>query len=33
MERDERYDFYKAILMFGVVWGHAITNFGGGHFM
>lgn len=30
MERNEVYDFYKAILMFGVVWGHAITSFGGG---
>ncbi len=30
MERNERYDFYKAVLMFGVVWGHTITNMGGG---
>lgn len=26
MERNERVDFYKAMLMLGVVWGHCITN-------
>lgn len=26
MERNERIDFYKAMLMLGVVWGHCITN-------
>lgn len=30
MERNEVYDFYKALLMFGVVWGHSITYLGGG---
>jgi len=30
MGRNEQYDFYKAVLIFGVVWGHAITGFGGG---
>lgn len=30
MARNELFDFYKALLMFGVVWGHTITNFGGG---
>lgn len=30
MARNELYDFYKALLMFGVVWGHTITNLGGG---
>jgi len=26
MERNKRIDFYKAMLMLGVVWGHCITN-------
>lgn len=30
MARNEIFDFYKALLMFGVVWGHTITHFGGG---
>ena len=26
MARNEKIDFFKGVLMFGVVWGHAITN-------
>jgi len=26
MARNEKLDFFKGVLMFGVVWGHAITN-------
>lgn len=26
MNRNEKFDFYKGILMFGVIWGHTITN-------
>lgn len=25
MERDNKHDFYKGLLMWGVVWGHCIT--------